>query len=230
MMSDSDVSPITILIVDDHALLRDGLCAQISVEPGMAVVDTCGDADTAISLVAKHKPNIVLMDIDLPGLSCFAACGQMAAQSEDTRVIFLSAYHHDRYIDQALEVNAWGYVTKGESISIVLEAIRSVSGGRVHFSDDVKSRIVAEGKGFRLSSPSSSPSSSSRSRVSTLSPRELEVLRYLAKGLSVKEVAKIMHISAKTVDNHKTHIMQKLDIHDRVELARFAFREGIAAV
>lgn len=212
---------IRIVIVDDHAVLRDGLTAQIEREDGMAVVGQAGDAETAIDLVVKHRPDIVLMDIDLPGLNCFAAARTMAARLPQTRVLFLSAYDHDRYIDQALAVNAWGYLTKGESFRAVRDAIRAVASGRVYYSDDIKSRLVAHGEGFKLAQ-------TEKTRVSTLSERELEVIQYVARGLSVKGIAEIMHISAKTVDNHKSNIMSKLDIHDRVELARFAMREGIA--
>lgn len=213
---------IRIVIVDDHAVLRDGLTAQIEREDGMAVVGQAGDAETAIDLVVKHRPDIVLMDIDLPGLNCFAATRTMTARVPQTRVVFLSAYGHDRYIDQALAVNAWGYLTKGESFGAVRDAIRAVASGRVYYSDDIKSRLVAHGEGFKLAQ-------TEKTRVSTLSERELEVIQYVARGLSVKGIAKIMHISAKTVDNHKSNIMSKLDIHDRVELARFAMREGIAS-
>lgn len=214
---------IRIVVVDDHALLRGGLVVQLDGEEDMEVVGSCPDAETAIAQVAQHRPDVVLMDIDLPGLNCFAACRLIAGQSQSTRVIFLSAYGHDRWIDQALEVQAWGYVTKSESFSEVCEAIRSVVQGRVHFSDDIKSRLVAGRDGLELKRRT-------RSRASTLSPRELEVLRYLARGLAVKDVARTMHLSAKTVDNHKSKIMAKLDIHDRVTLARFAYREGIATV
>ncbi len=213
---------IKIVLVDDHAMLRGGLTVQINAEPDMEVVGGCTDADSAIDLVVHEHPDIVLMDIDLPGLNCFAACRTILSQRPETRVVFLSAYSHDSYIDQAIGVHAWGYVTKGENFEVVRDAIRAVAGGRVHYSDDIKSRLVAHEGGFRLATDT-------HSRGSTLSPRELEVLRYLAQGISVKEVAKIMHLSAKTVDNHKSNIMSKLDIHDRVALARFAFREGIAA-
>lgn len=214
---------IKVIVVDDHALLRGGLAVQIDNESDMEVVGGCADAGTGIDLVAMHRPDIVLMDIHLPGLNCFAACRTMGSQSPSTRVIFLSAYDHDAWIDQALEVRAWGYVTKGERFSEIREAIRSVMRGRVHFSEAIKARLVAGRNGLELKG-------ASRSRLSTLSPREREVLQYLAQGLSVKEVARTMHLSAKTVDNHKSNIMAKLDIHDRVTLARFAYREGIAAV
>ncbi len=214
---------IKIVLVDDHALLRDGLVLQISAQPDMEVVGSCADADAAIGLVIQHRPHILLMDINLPGMSCFAACRTISARAPETRVIFLSAYGHDRFIDQALEVKAWGYVTKTETFPAICDAIRAVAAGRVHFSEEIKSRLVTQTNGFKLASPS-------RSRSASLSPRELEVLRYLAKGHPVKEVARIMYLSAKTVDNHKSNIMAKLDIHDRVELARFAFQEGIAAI
>ena len=212
---------ITIVLVDDHALVRQGLAAQIEAGSDMEVVGEAGSADVGIELVADRKPHVVLMDIDMPGVSCFSAAKTMHSLAPDTRVIFLSAYCYDSYIEDAIQVNAAGYVTKGESPGNMLEAIRIVAEGGIYFSEDVKARITILDNGVGLAG-------SSKSRVSTLTPREREVLRYVARGMGVKEIAGVMHLSVKTVDNHKANLMAKLDIHDRVELARFAIREGFA--
>ncbi len=214
-------TPITILLVDDHVLVRQGLAAQINAESDMSVCGEAGSADDGIELVETHKPDVVLMDIDMPGMSCFAAAKTMQTLSPGTRVVFLSAYCYDSYIDEAIRLDAAGYVTKGECATSVLEAIRIVAGGGIYFSDDIKARIVIHEGGIGLAGDA-------KSRLSTLTPREREVLRYLARGMGVKETAGVMHLSVKTVDNHKANLMAKLDIHDRVELARFAIREGLA--
>jgi DNA-binding NarL/FixJ family response regulator len=214
---------ITLVLVDDHPMVREGLVVQLNSEPDMVVLGNCADGSTAIDLVDRHRPDVVLMDIDLPGISCFTSAKSILDQMPDTRIIFLSAYRYDRFIDQALKVPAWGYVTKGESFATVSQAIRTVVEGRLFFSQDVKSRLVA----FVDEPDAPRPS---RTRLMTLTVRELEVLRYLAEGNTVRQVAAILHRSPRTIDNHKARIMAKLDIHDKVELTRFAVREGIASV
>jgi DNA-binding NarL/FixJ family response regulator len=212
---------IRILIVDDHALVRGALTERVQREPDLEVVGNAGNADEAIALTLECSPDIILMDIDMPGMICFDAAREIASLRPETRVIFLSAFLHDWYIQQALQVKARGYLTKREPPERVIAAIREVATGGAFFSEEVRSRIVVDSSGATLGEDSTS-------LVSTLTTREVEVLRYIARGLSKKEIATIMHISAKTVDKHSTNLMSKLKIHDRVELARYAIREGLA--
>ncbi len=214
-------TPISILLVDDHAMVRRLLGRRLEAEPDMTVVAMVGNADEAITEAIRLKPNIILMDIEMPGLSCFEAAATIRRQCPDSRIIFLSAFFHDRYIEQAMAVQAWGYITKSEPEDSVLSAVRKVSAGIAYFSPEVKARIVVDSHGARLASQG-------RSRVSTLTEREMEVLRYLARGMAKKEIAHTMHIAVNTVNRHTTSLMSKLDIHDRVELARYAIREGLA--
>lgn len=213
--------PISLLLVDDHALMRRMLADRIACEPDMLVVGTVEDADAAVAEAIRQRPDIILMDIDMPGVICFDAARTIQELCPKTRIIFLSAFFNDRYIDQALAVEAAGYLTKTEPPESVIAAIRAVAAGKSYFSPQVQSRIVVDSDGIRLAQPK-------QSRASTLSGRELEVLRYLARGMSKKQIAQTMYISAKTVNNHTAHVMDKLDIHDRVELSRFAIREGLA--
>ena len=215
------MEPIKVLLVDDHALVRDALRERLAREPGFVVVGSAGSADEAIEKLTACAPDIVLMDIDMPGLICFDAARKITALRPDTRIIFLSAFLHDRYIEQALEVRASGYLSKSEPPEQVVTAIREVAAGGASFSEEVRSRIIVDAGGARLQRES-------RSRASTLTTREHEILRYIARGLSKKEIASTMGISVKTVDRHSTNLMTKLDIHDRVELARYAIREGLA--
>ena len=161
------------------------------------------------------------MDIDMPGLICFDAARRITALQPDARIIFLSAFLHDHYIDQALRAKARGYLTKREPPETVVAAILEVASGGAYFSEEIRSRIVVETGGTKLAERSAS-------LISILTTRETETLRYIAKGLAKKEIAATMGVSVKTVDRHATNLMSKLDIHDRVELARFAIREGIA--
>jgi DNA-binding NarL/FixJ family response regulator len=212
---------ITVLLVDDHSLLRGSLKHRLNAEQDICVVASVGDADKAVEEAIRVQPDVVLMDIDMPGLSCFDATRVLAGRCPRSRVVFLSAFHNDRYIEQAVAVRAWGYIVKSESEEVVIDAIRKVAGGLTYFSPEIQKRIVFDRK-------STSLNPQSISRVSKLTDRELEVLRHIAHGLTHKLVAQTMKISEHTVHRHTTNMMEKLDIHDRVELARFAIREGLA--
>lgn len=213
--------PISVLLVDDHALVRKMLGDRLADEPDMQVLGTIENASTALDEARAHDPDVILMDIDMPGVSCFEAARMIRKQCPKICIIFLSAFFNDRYVEQALAVEAAGYLTKAESPESVIAAIRAAAAGKSYFSPQVRSRIVVDNDGTRLAN-------ANQTRVTKLSDRELEVLRYLARGMSKKEIAQTMYISAKTVNNHTTHIMNKLDIHDRVELSRFAIREGLS--
>lgn len=213
--------PISIVLIDDHPLVRDSFSQRLNAEPGLVVIGTAGTAEEGLGVVTATDPDIVLMDIDMPGLICFDAAERISKMRSNTRVIFLSAFCHDHYIEQALRVRARGYLTKSESMRSVVEAVRQVAAGKVWFSQEVRARLVADGRKLTLAQ-------GHRTRASTLSARETEVLRYLAKGLAKKQIAQTMHVSVKTVEGHAEKLMNKLDIHDRVELTRFAIREGLA--
>lgn len=210
-----------ILLVDDHALLREALCDRLGREPDLEVVAVAGDAGAALAQLNGTPADLILMDIDMPGMLCFEAARRITETKPTVKIIFLSAFFHDAYIDQALAVRAHGYVTKSESPEVVIGAIREVLSGGAYFSEEVNSRIVVGGGGPRLAQEA-------RSRSATLSRREMEILRYVAQGWNKKLIATRNHISVKTVDNHMSSIMEKLDIHSTVDLVRFAIREGLA--
>lgn len=212
---------ISVLVVDDHAMVRQMLMNRLDREPDITVVAGVSNADDAITEAIRLKPDIVLMDIDMPGMLCFDAAKTIGTQCLETRVVFLSAFFHDRYIEQAMGVQAWGYITKSEPEEAVVKAVHNVAAGVAYFSPEVQGRIVVDAQGARLARKK-------QSRASTLSERELEVLRYLARGMAKKDIARTMHLSVNTVNRHTANIMTKLDMHDRVELARFAIREGLA--
>jgi DNA-binding NarL/FixJ family response regulator len=216
-------TPISILVVDDHEMVRSMLKRRLESEPDIKVVGGVGTADQAVAMAQQLKPDIVLMDIDMPGMTCFEAAKIIMQQNSEARVIFLSAYVHDRYIEQAMSVGAWGYVAKTQPDESVITAVRNVAAGEAYFSPEIQARFIVGERGPRVGH-------SGCSRTATLTQRELEVLRYLAKGMSKKEVAKTVHISVNTVNRHTSSLMNKLNIHDRVELTRFAIREGLAEV
>lgn len=213
------VDLIRVLIVDDHSLVRDSLATRLSLEEDIEVIGAAPDADAGLEFALAHQPSLILMDTDMPGRQCFDACRTVRARLPETKLVFLSAHATDHYIEEALRLEASGYLTKHEAPEVVVRAIRAIAAGETIFSPEVEARVVNEGRGAR--------NGDIRTRVGQLSPREREVLRYIARGLSKKEIAASMHISVKTVDNHSTSLMSKLDLHDRVDLARFAIREGL---
>lgn len=220
-MGGEGTGEITVVVVDDHALLRETLCDRLDREPGLRVVGSAADAAQGLRLVDALRPDVVLMDVDMPGQSCFDAARTMRARCPETSVAYLSAFFHDSYIQSALEAGASGYVTKDEPPEAVVRAVRSIAAGVAYFSPRVQARIVVDESGVALAHEA-------RSRATLLTARELEVLRYIARGLPKKEVAATMQVSVKTVSRHTENLMRKLDIHDRVELARYAIREGLA--
>lgn len=211
---------IKVMLVDDHALVRGALAERLGREAGLFVVGCADDAENALHMAAETRPDVIVMDIDMPGLSCFDAARQISEALPRAALIFLSAFCNDRYIGQALQVRARGYLTKGEPPESLIAAIREVAAGGAYYSPEVQSRIVITGSGVSLASRPVS-------RASTLTPRELEVLQYLARGLRKKDIAGAMKLSVKTIERHSENLMTKLAIHDRVELTLFAIREGL---
>lgn len=211
----------TVILADDHAMVRQSLTSYLASTPDVRVVAAVATGDEAIDAAVQHKPDVVLLDIDMPGLEAFEAARRIKARCPQTRIVMLSAFFHDRYIEQALAAGASGYLTKTESVESIVRAIRDAAAGIACFSPQVRGRLVVGNGGVSMGN-------SEKTRVSQLSARELEVLRYVARGLSNKEIAATMHLAIRTVDHHVARTMRKLDIHGRVSLARFAVREGLA--
>jgi len=211
---------IRVLLADDHALVRGTVALWLQNNRDFDVVGAVQDAERAVEEAVRIHPDIVLLDIDMPGLNAFEAARIIRSRCPHTHLVFLSGHVQDHYIEQALSAGAAGYVTKDEPAETVARAIRTVADGGAYFSPEVQKRIVVDVTGPRLEKDRFS-------RFSTLSPREVEVLRYLARGMSKKEIASTMTLSVGTINNHSANLMRKLDIHDRVELTRFAIREGL---
>jgi len=213
--------PITIVLADDHAMVRGTIKRRLQDESDFNVVASVATTDEAVTEAIRTQPNVVLMDIDMPGTYCFQAAKTIQELCPGTHVVFLSAFFHDRYIQQAISVNAWGYVVKSDSEDNLVMAIRTAASGATYFSPEIQSKLVVDDGVLRMAAPD-------HTRLNILTHREMEVLRHIARGLSQKEIAQAMHISANTVHRHTDSIMSKLEIHSRVELARLAIREGIA--
>ena len=216
---------IKVVVVDDHEVVREGLVTMINTQTDMEVVGDCGDADTALEIIADRKPDIVMSDISMPGLSPFEMVKRSKEQNPELRVLFLTAYSTDGNLERALRAGGSGFITKVEPMNVILEAIRKVAAGESFFSDEIQGRIV----GNQGENQAASGDEDLTVRRELLSPREVEVLCCVARGLTAKQIANTLHISAKTVERHKSNIMAKLGIHSQVDLARYAIREGLIA-
>ncbi len=211
---------IRVVLADDHTLVRQSLSRLLNEHADMQVTADVGSADEAVEACLRpgSTVDVVLLDIDMPGIAAFDAARTIIARCPGAKVIFLSAFTHERYIQAALACGAMGYLCKTEPPEKVIKAIRSVAAGQSYFSPEVQSRLVVDSSGVHLEV---------KPTMQNLTPRELEVLTYIAKGLSKKEIANLMHLSVKTVENHTANVMGRLDIHDRVQLTRLAIREGL---
>jgi DNA-binding NarL/FixJ family response regulator len=212
---------IRILCVDDHAFLVEGLSARFALERDFELVGRLPTAENLVQEVKRTRSQVVLLDIEMPGPDPFDALADLRRQSEDVRVIMLSAYIRDHYIEAAYKAGAWGYFCKSDEMDAIVAGIRRVAGGEFALGPKVQERCQPT-RG-RKPGQDKTP----KTKLELLTPREQEVLRLIGRGMSRTEIAKTLSRSAKTIDGHRELIMKKLDIHDRGELVRYAIREGL---
>ena len=207
----------TIILVEDHEVLRDGIRSLIGATDDFEIVAEAADGATAVELVAQHRPDIVVMDIWLPRLSGIEATRKIA-QGNATRVLILSQHDSWSYVEDALKAGAAGYLVKTSSGFQLLTALRAIREGKSYLSPEIAGRVV---------DAVVRPDRSTSSALGALSGREREVLQLIGEGLSSKEIAESLGVSARTVEAHRANVMEKLGIHKVAGLVRFAIREGI---
>jgi DNA-binding NarL/FixJ family response regulator len=210
---------IRILLADDHKLLIDGLRPLLEAHKNVEVVGVARDGVEAVDLAARHRPDIILLDISMPRLNGIDAARKILRDLPDTKIIMLSMHADRRYIQESLRVGACGYILKESAAREVIQAIKSVQEGGLFLDHSVRDQVLHEYvKWIRDGDiPSSSP----------LSLREREVLQLLAEGKSTKDVAGILNVSVKTVESHRKQVMDKLGLHSIAELTKYAIREGL---
>lgn len=211
---------IRVVLVDSQQLVLDCLKDRLNSEPGLSVVGIAVTSDEGVAVVDDLMPDVVVMDMELSGRGVFEAICDLRCRHRQMKFLILTSLQSDILLAHALQVKANGYALKTEAVSTVIEAIRNVVSGLPFFSEIVRSRL-------HFNTEQNAYSLKTTQAAAELTPRQMEVLRHLARGASVKEVAKLMHLSQKSVDSHKYRIMNKLGIHDRVDLTRFAIREQI---
>jgi NarL family two-component system response regulator LiaR len=209
---------ISILIVDDHAVVRQGIRAFLDLQPDLGVVGEADSGEAGVRMAAELAPDVVLMDLVMPGMGGVEATRQVKQASPHSQIIVLTSYHDDEYIFPALRAGALSYVLKDVGPEELAGTIRKAARGESVLHPRVASRVVEELRGTRKDTPN---------LFTDLSERELEVLRLIADGLSNAEIAGKLVISEKTVKGHVSNILSKLHMMDRTQAAIFAWRSGI---
>jgi DNA-binding NarL/FixJ family response regulator len=214
------MSKTRILLTDDHALFRQGIRTLISLEADMEVAGEASNASEAVALAHQLRPDIVLMDIGMAGMSSFEATRLIRKDRPETRVVFLSMYDDEDYLAECVEIGASGYILKESQTEQLLTGIREVGRGGSYLSPRLLTRLV---DGYRAlgRSPVRQP------RFGSLTKREREVLKLLAEGQSVKEIATGFDLSVKTIEAHKFNLMRKLDIHNKAQLVQYAIQRKV---
>lgn len=209
---------ITVLLVDDHKMVRQGVRAFLQAQADIEVVAEADSGETAVTLAAQHAPDVVLMDLVMPGMDGVTATRLVKAQSPRTQIIMLTSYHQDEHIFPAIRAGALSYLLKDIEPAALAEAVRQAAQGEAVLHPRVAARVVQELHGSRQESVNV---------FTELSERELEVLRLIADGANNSSIAEQLIISEKTVKSHVSNILSKLHLADRTQAAVLAWREGI---
>jgi DNA-binding NarL/FixJ family response regulator len=214
------MAKIRVLLIDDHTLFRQGIRTLLSGEADIEVVGEASNAAEAVALAKQLRPDVVLMDIGMAGMSSFEATRQIRKQRSETKVVFLSMYDDEDYLAESVEIGASGFILKESPADQLITAIREVHRGGNYLSPRLLSRLV---DGFR----EQGRSPVRQTRLCTLTKREREVTKLLAEGKSVKEVAANFDLSVKTIEAHKFNLMRKLNIHNKAQLVQYAIQKKI---
>jgi DNA-binding NarL/FixJ family response regulator len=212
---------ITVLLADDHMIVREGFRKMLEMEDDIEVVGEAQEGRQAVALAKKLHPDVVLMDIAMPQLNGLEATRQVLKALPGTRIVILSAHSDDAYVKNATESGAVGFLLKQTSAHVVCEAIRQVQQGKKYFCSIISRRQD------RIHSLRPDRSGVFKKKIAQLTSREMEILQLIAEGKANKETASELGIGIKTVEKHREHIMQKLDIHDTAGLTRYAISAGI---
>jgi len=210
---------VTVMVVDDHPIWRDGVARDLT-ERGYEVVGTAGDVESAVRIARAVRPSVVLMDLNLAGASGVEAIRRITTELDRTRVLVLSASGEHSDVLEAVKAGASGYLVKSASVEELVDAVRRTAAGDAVFTAGLAGLVLGEYR--RMAAAPDSERHTPR-----LTERETEVLRLVAKGLTARQIAKRLVISHRTVENHVQSTLRKLQLHNRVELTRYAIEHGL---
>lgn len=208
-MQETGAHPIRILIVDDHPVMCSGLSNMLSSQDGMTVIGTCGSGSEALKMVGNHRPDLLLLDVRMPGMDGIAVLQALQSFKVAPKVVVLTSYEQDELIYRAIRAGAQGYVLKDASEVDLIAAITVVNAGKRYIPLHIAARLA------------------DRMMRADLTPRELQTLELLAKGLTNKQIASNLNLSDYTIRHYVNSIMEKLEVSDRTEAVATAFRSGL---
>jgi two-component system response regulator NreC len=211
------VDKIRVFLVDDHTVVRQGLRRILESDEEIEIVGEAGDGRTAVEIVQKLRPHVVVMDVAMPELNGIEATRQILKRVDGTKVLVLSMHGDDVYVRQALKAGAHGYLLKDSEDLDLIKAVKAIRGGGSFFSPPVSKVLLSGYLGDKVAGEVDDG-------VARLTDREREVLQLIAEGKTNKEVAHALSVSINTVETHRKHVMEKLDLHNTAELVRFAIR------
>jgi DNA-binding NarL/FixJ family response regulator len=214
---------IKVLVVDDHTIVRDGICALLALAGDIEVVGEATNGNEAINQVQELNPDVVLMDIAMPIMGGLEATRRINKEFPKTKVLVLTQYDDKEYFFPVIESGALGFISKAAASSELTAGIRSVYRGDSYLSPSVTKLLVENYQNTVGKNPTQDP-------YNLLTRREREVFKLLAEGHSTQEIAEILVVTPKTAEGHKTNLMAKLGVHNRVELVKYALRKGIITI
>jgi len=214
---------IRVIVVDDHGVLREGLRLLIDQHEGLELVGEAEDGRKAVEIAAELKPDIVLMDVSMPGLNGIEAARQILHDNNSIKVLALSAYSNKRFVTEMLKLGASGYILKDSASDELVRAIETVAVGDNYLCPKAASLVIEDYK-------QNSKSFANHSPLDVLTAKERELLQLLAEGISTKEAARLLSVSVKTTDARRRETMNKLGISSMAELTKFAIREGLTSL
>lgn len=212
-------APLTLILADDHALVRAGIRTLLEKLEGIQIVAEAGDGRETIALVEKHQPNVVILDISMPGLNGLDATARLVREHPRTKILILSMHTGEDYVLQALRAGATGYLLKDAATIELGVALIAVRRGETYLSPTISKEVLARHR-QQLKEPKSEG-------VKTLTPRMREIVQLIAEGRSTKEIAFLLNLSVKTIETHRMHLMARLDLHDVAGVVRYALRTGL---
>lgn len=212
---------VKIILADDHAIIREGLRPLLEKEPGMTVVGEAEDGRQALNLVRELQPDVVVMDITMPGLNGIEATRQIRQDFPEVKIVALSVHCDEQYVARMIQAGASGYLPKNSAFKELATAIKTVIANKTYLSPKIVDSVVQYMQKIKPAGDASE---------SVLTAREREVLQLLAEGKTTKEISSHLNVSERTVDAHRQHIMTKLDLHSIAELTKYAITQGLTSL